>query len=255
MFRIACVLTLAAALAAGGAARASDPIGGYLIVDKVVLDSAKAPTTIQIWGSIALATEERGQAYATPVRGYLYYKAASGKEAVCRKEWSDLKKAAGTAQVIGFASSSDPAALGKVRKANEKPREPDVYPLGTGLVKVDEASERSHNWTPIRNLLALPAPKVPGEGSLVPRGEITLVTRNIPDKKRTGVKYVFELESDSGDKEKGTVEAGKKETKWTPKLKLKAGEKYTWRVQATQDSWKGPVVTSSFVVKRGKPSK
>src|SRR5690349_4182510 len=77
MYRSACVLALAAALAAGGAARASDPIGGYLIVDKVVLEPADSPTTIQIWGSVALCLEQGGRKYADPVRGYLYYKAPS----------------------------------------------------------------------------------------------------------------------------------------------------------------------------------
>ncbi len=143
MYRSACVLGLATALLVGGAARASDPIGGYLIVDKVVLEPADAPTTIQIWGSIALAKGERGSSYSDPVRGYLYYKAPSGKEDVCRKEWNDLKKAAGTAQIIGFGSRYDLKALGKVRKASEKPAAPDAYPLANGLVKL-ERGRRLH---------------------------------------------------------------------------------------------------------------
>jgi len=248
MYRIACLLALATALVAGGAAKASDPIGGYLIVDKVVLEPADAPTTIQIWGSFALATEKRGSTYGDPVRGYMYYKAPSGKEDVCRKEWNDLKKAAGTTQVIGFGNRYDLAAIGKVRKATEKPESPDTYPLANGLVKVEETAD----YVPISNLLALPAPKTPADGDLVPPGEITLVVRNNADKKHAKARYVFELEGKSGDKEEATVEAGDKETKWTPKMKLKAGEKYTWRVKATEGDWKGPVATSSFVTK-GKP--
>jgi hypothetical protein len=245
MYRIACLLALATALAVSGAARASDPIGAYLIVDKVVLDPADAPTTIQIWGSFALATKTAGQTYGDPVRGYLYYQAASGKEDVCRKEWSDLKKAAGTSQVIGFGNSYDLKTLGKLRKANEKPEAPDTYPLGNGLNKVGADAD----YGPVRNLLALPAPQTPAEGDLVPPGEITLVVRNIADKKHAKAKYVFELEGASGGKEEATVEAGDKETKWTPKMKLKGGEKYTWRVKATEGDWKGPVVTSNFVTK------
>jgi hypothetical protein len=45
------------------------------------------------------------------------------------------------------------------------------------------------------------------------------------------------------------VDAGEKETTWTPSLKLKPGEKYTWRVRAMEGTWKGPVATSVFVVK------
>src|SRR5262245_8543137 len=104
MYRTACVLGLAAVLLAVGTAQASDPIGGYLIVDRVVLDDKEAPTTIQIWGSFALATRTGGKTFADPERGYLYYKAPAGKEALCRTEWKDLSKMAGTGQVIGFGS-------------------------------------------------------------------------------------------------------------------------------------------------------
>jgi hypothetical protein len=250
MYRIACLVAVATVLAVGPRGNAyppKDPIGGYLIGDKVVLEPSDAPTTIQIWGSFALATEKGGFAYGNPERGYLYYKAPAGKEEVCRKEWNDLKKAAGTAQVIGIGNSYDLQSLGKVRKPKlgEKPESPDTYPIGTGLVKVGDDTD----YTPIRSLLALPIPKEPSDGDLVPPGEITLVVRNIPDKKHAKAKYVFELEGASGGKEEATVEAGDKETKWTPKLKLKAGEKYTWRVRATDGDWKGPVATSSLVVK------
>jgi hypothetical protein len=245
MYRIACVLSFAVILTANTAALASDPIGGYLIVDKVVLHPSEGPTTIQIWGSIALATKRGGSTYADPVRGYLYYKAGPGKEAVCRKEWKDLKKMAGTAQVIGFGSSYDLKALGTVRKANEKPETPDVYPLADGLVKMDKYED----YSPVRNLLALPAPKEPTEGDLVPPGAITLTVRNIPDKKHARASYFFELEGASGGKAETTVEPGQKETRWSPSLKLKPGEKYTWRVRAVQGDWKGPVATTRFVVK------
>src|SRR5260370_5483897 len=153
MYRIACLVALAAALVMSGAARASDPIGAYVIVDKVVLEPADAPTTIQIFGSFALATKGGGLTYGEPVRGYLYYKAPSGKEEVCRKEWNDLKKAAGTGQVIGFGSRYDLKNIGKVRKASEKAESPDTYPLGNGLVKVAEGAD----FTPFSNLRVLPA--------------------------------------------------------------------------------------------------
>jgi hypothetical protein len=244
------VLTAAALLALAGGARASDPVGGYMIVDKVVLEPADDPTTIQLWGSFALAKEARGSTYGDPVRGYLYYKVPPGKEALCRKEWSDLKKAAGTGQIIGFGSRVEWAALGKVRKAAERPESPDAYPLANGLVKVSADYDLpGANWPPIRNLLSLPAPRAPADGGAVAPGEVTLVVGNIADKKQTKVKYVFELEEASGAKAAGTVEAGDKETRWAPKLKLKAGEKYTWRVRVTAGEWKGPAATAEFVVK------
>ena len=245
MYRSACMLALATALLVGGAARASDPIGGYLIVDKVVLEPADNPTTIQICGRFDQAKGQHGFDYSDPVRGYLYYKVPSGKEDVCRKEWSDLKKVAGTGQAIGFGSRYDPKTLSKVHKANEKPEAPDAYPVANGLSKL----ELDDDYEPILSLRSLPAPQTPAEGDLVPPGEITLVVKNMLDKKHAKAKYVFELESASAGKEEGTVEAGDKETKWTPQLKLKAGEKYTWRVRAVDGEWKGSVAISSFVVK------
>jgi hypothetical protein len=245
MYRIACVLALATVLVAGSAARASDPTGGYLIVDKVVLDPSDSPTTIQIWGVFTVAQERGGADYSRPQHGYLYYKIADGKEEVCRKEWNDIKKAAGTGQVLAFGSSYALEKIGKVRKANVKPESPDTYPIGNGLTKL----HYDDGYRPIATLIAYPVPQRPAEGDLVPAGEITLVVRNVPDKKHDKAKYVFELEGASGGKEEATVEAGEKETKWTPKMKLKAGEKYTWRVRAVDGGWKGPVATSGFVVK------
>jgi hypothetical protein len=160
MNRIGPALALVAALAAGGAARASDPVGGYLLVDKVVLSPADSPTTVQVWGAFCLATKRGGYEYSAPQRGYLYFKAPPGKEDVCRKEWSDLKKAAGTRQVIGFGTSYNLEAQGSVRKATQKPENPDVYPVANGLVKMDKDSA----YKPVRDLLSLPVPRSPAEG-------------------------------------------------------------------------------------------
>jgi hypothetical protein len=122
---------------------------------------------------------------------------------------------------------------------------PDVYPLGNGLVRCGDDT----NYSPIRNLLALPAPLTPADGDLVPPGEVTLVVRNIPDKRHPRARYVFVLQGAAGGKEEASVEAREKQTRWTPRLKLKAGEKYTWTVRAVEGNWKGPLATSGFVVK------
>lgn len=160
MCRIGYALALGAALLLGGAARASDPVGGYVLVDKVILSPAEAPTTIQIWGAFTLATKVGGNEYSTPQRGYLFYEAAAGKESICRKEWNDLKKAAGTGQVIGFGTSYDLKAQGTVRKASQKPEKPDVYPVSNGLVRMDGHKE----YKPVRDLLLLAAPRSPAGG-------------------------------------------------------------------------------------------
>jgi hypothetical protein len=244
MCRISYALALVAALVAGGAARASDPVGGYLLVDKVILSPTESPTTIQVWGAFALAARRGGNEYASPQRGYLYFKAPSGKEGVCRKEWNDLKKAAGTGQVIGFGTSVDLKAQGTIRKASQKPDKPDVYPVGNGLVKMDD-----RDYKPVRDLLSLPVPRSPAEGAVVPPGEVTLV---VDEPKRGAAKYLFEIVGENGDREKLAVSPRKGGTRWTPKMKVKAGVKYTWSVRVTEDNSEGPAATVTFAVKDSK---
>lgn len=128
----------------------SDPIGIFTRVDKVVLEpNESAPERIQIWGAFALATRQGG-AYEPVQRGYLYYSLKPGKEEACRKEWSDLKAIAGTGQIVGIGRRYEPTRL---RKATDKPADPDVYPAGFGLAKI---SDRPNDYPPIRDLRALP---------------------------------------------------------------------------------------------------
>jgi hypothetical protein len=251
MSKSAWLLALAGVLAAGATVGASGPYGGYLIVDKVILDPADAPTTVQLWGSIILAKDDSGARFTFPQRGYLYYKIPKGKEEICRKEWADLKKSEGKEQVLGFGSSEHRKNLGRIRKADQKPESPDDYPLDNGLIKFDANTD----YKPVQGLLGVAAPRSPGDGDLVPPGQVTLVVRNIIDKKHPKARYVFELVGPPNGKatyiEEARVEPGDKETKWTPKLKLEAGKKYTWSVRAKDGKWEGPSVTSRIVVKGG----
>jgi len=131
---------------------ASDWIGIYARIDKVVFEpNASAPERIQIWGAFALASKANRNNYEPSQRGYLYYSLKPGKEEVCRKEWNDLKANAGTDQIIGFGGRDIPT--GRVRKADDKASDPDVYPMGFGLVKM---SDRSTNYPPIVELKSLP---------------------------------------------------------------------------------------------------
>jgi hypothetical protein len=76
--------------------QASDMVGVYGVVEKVVVEPADAPARIQIWGAFALSDQKSGSTYGTAQRGYLYYTCPQGKETICRKEWADLKSMAGT---------------------------------------------------------------------------------------------------------------------------------------------------------------
>jgi len=137
MRKVACALTLVAALGLGGAARASGPVGVYALVDKVVLEpNQKSPTRIQVWGTFAVAKggEKGALRYGAPVQGYLYYTLKEDERELCRRDWAGLKKVAGTGQCVAFGEVG--LALSRVRQPDEKPKGPDVYPLAEGLIKI-----------------------------------------------------------------------------------------------------------------------
>jgi hypothetical protein len=149
--RLWLALVVAAVLLTAWPLRASDPIGIYCVVEKVVLEpNDSQPTAAQIWGTFSLAvprtpngvpqrpagsfgTEQNNDVYAAVQRGYLYYSCPAGKETACRNEWSDLKASAGKGEILGFGGRYSP--LGTVRKADARPASPDVYPLNFGVVK------------------------------------------------------------------------------------------------------------------------
>ena len=80
-------------------------------------------------------------------------------------------------------------------------------------------------------------------------GKVVIRAHGIADKDRKDVRYVFEITNAAGDKETSEpVEAGERANvaSWTPKMAVKAGEEYTWRVWAVAGDWKGPAITATF---------
>jgi hypothetical protein len=129
----------------------SDWTGVYARVDKVVFEpNATAPERIQVWGAFAVARKQDPNSYDSAERGYLYFSLKPGKEEVCRKEWADLKAVAGTGEIVGFGSRTLPTRL---RKGADKPADPDVYPVASGITKM---SDRNSDYGPIRDLKSLP---------------------------------------------------------------------------------------------------
>ena len=139
--------------AAAVAVRASDPVGAYTIVEKVVRQpNSTEPTSVQIFGAFSFAirrdangqithppgsfvgTADPGDVYAAVQKGYLFYTCPAGKEQTCRAEWNDLNSIAGTGQIVGFGTRWQ--MTGRVRPASEPPANPDVYPLNVGIVKM-----------------------------------------------------------------------------------------------------------------------
>lgn len=136
------VIALGLVLVLAPGALASDPTGVYARIDKIVLEPNDAkPERVQIWGTFALAKPRPGDEYGKPVKGYLYYSLVPGKEDTCRKEWADLKKVAGKDQCVAFGTRY--AKLGTVRKADQKPKDPNPYVLGRGVVKVNASNPQA----------------------------------------------------------------------------------------------------------------
>src|SRR5215470_7668117 len=91
---------IAALIAVAIPLRASDPVGVYCLIEKVVLEPTTAATSIQIWGAFSFAmpiyaptnppgtfgNASIGDVYGAVQTGYLYYACPSGKESVCRNE-------------------------------------------------------------------------------------------------------------------------------------------------------------------------
>jgi len=144
------LLTAFVALFGVGATRAlaSNPIGIYALVDKVVFEPSEAnPERIQVWGAFAIA--EGGYTYKDAERGYLYYKVNPDKPTACHNEWADLKSVAGTGQIVAFGSRY--GEKGTLRKNGAKPERPDVYPVAMGLTKVKEEKD----YAPLKQLAKL----------------------------------------------------------------------------------------------------
>lgn len=132
------VSLLAAALLVGTIpVSASDPVGCYGIVERVVLDPSDVePTTIQIWGAFALSGQPfTGNTYGNVQKGYMYFKCPKGSETACLAEWADLKRIAGQGEVIGFGNRYSKTST-RVRPAAQKPAEPDDYQLNIGIVRM-----------------------------------------------------------------------------------------------------------------------
>ena len=132
--------------------RASDPIGVYAIVDRVVVEpSSGPPQRIQIWGAFALAQPDHPDDYGAAQRGYLYFSCPQGQAEVCRSEWSDVQSVAGKSVGIGFGARR--LNNGRVRKADDKPASPDEYPIRMGVVRVTGRGGQNETVTKLKAAL------------------------------------------------------------------------------------------------------
>jgi hypothetical protein len=181
----------AALLLAVGPLSASGPLGIYGIVERVVFEpNETAPERVQVWGAFAYAdgVGDQGLNVSPAARGYLYFKGpdvASGAATPrdvenAKTEWADLKKVAGTGQVVGFGAwgyiggfsalkpegpTSGPSVIlarsprggtsidMRVRPASEKPVSPATYQTNAGIVKLSEQGSHAAIVRQLRDAL------------------------------------------------------------------------------------------------------
>ena len=135
-------LSVAAALFVVATVNASDPIGVYALVERVVFEpSEAAPKNVQIWGVFTPSVEpprptyKPEQAYGEVQKGYMYFTCAADKAAMCAAEWSDLKSVAGKGEVVGFGTRWSKWTK-RVRQAGDAATFPEMYDSNVGVVKI-----------------------------------------------------------------------------------------------------------------------
>jgi hypothetical protein len=262
-------------------ATVSDRVGVYGVVDRVVFEPNEAnPTAVQVWGVFSIAqiwytrddqlvSGPDFNAYYPAQRGYLYYRINDTNPEATLAEWRDLREIAGSGVGVAFGSRFGPgpgsvrlpaggdrgkvAGLaqtvvrsnysGWVRPAREKPSQPDPYPLGVGVTRITYSGPAA-----LLEAMRMPAPLSPADGASVRAGTARLVVRALRD---PAAQYVFEIETASGQVEKSEpVAAQNGQATWTARLRLQAGQSYTWRVRATTSAWTGQPADATFTVNR-----
>jgi hypothetical protein len=127
--RLALAITVVAT--AGANLTASDRVGVYGVIDKVVFEpNAENPDRVQLWGAFAIATRTDRDYYQPVQTGYLYYKLPEDAR-LARAEWRDLNALAGTKKIAAFATRLGQSV--RMRAASETPQTPDTYALGIGV--------------------------------------------------------------------------------------------------------------------------
>jgi len=120
-------------------AHASGPIGVYARIDKVTLKPATdKPQFIRIDGVFSVKGDNAGT-YSAPQPGYVYFTLLADRRELALNEWNDLKSVQ-PGVVIGLGSVWEGPAQVHVRKTSEPEANPDPYPMGNGLVRMNASN-------------------------------------------------------------------------------------------------------------------
>ena len=137
---------------------ASDPVGVYAIIDRVVLEpDSVSPERIQIWGAFIV---QHAPGRYQSARGYLYYEANPTNRRATFIEWSDLRTLAGSNKVIGFGGRY--GGNGRIREEKDRVGEPDVYPIGTGIYRDPPIWQMTERLREIHSAPRVPPPPPSG---------------------------------------------------------------------------------------------
>jgi hypothetical protein len=124
------VLALVALCAATGV-DASDRIGVYAVVDKVIFEPPSGPPQrVQLWGAFAIAKRGDAKAYEPVQRGYLYFSIGESRD-LAEREWNDLKTLANGKTIVGFSKRFGQSV--RLRAQTEVPQLPDPYVVDVGV--------------------------------------------------------------------------------------------------------------------------
>ena len=165
----------------------------------------------------------------------------------------DLKRLGRAAETKLHAALSSASTSAEARNRIERilgDLQPDPYPVAFGLAHIRAAQSSEQ----VRLLSTFPSAFSPADGTVIEAGSVKLIAGNIAAMD-TKPKYFFEIENTAGEKESsGAVEQGQKQTEWSPKMQIKSGEKYTWRVwvhdpQLLGGKAHGPVADAAFTGK------
>lgn len=225
-------------------AGASDPVGVYAVLERVEFEpNAAQPERVRLFGWFALS-DVSSREYKEPQHGWLCYSLPADKKDLCRREWKDMEDVAGSGKCLAFGIRR--RELGKVAESKDK-LSPVEYTVAGGLFAIRSDTE----YEVIKNLVTIPLAGSPAQDSLEAPGQITLKAINPRGKAHPHCKLVFDLvELSSGTREKSKpIAAEENQTSWSPTMRLKPGERYSWQVEAIDGDWKSRSAETEFQVK------